>query len=92
MLDQNVLYDDDKLYHLSQYVVYMWDGTNVVARPDGFNCLMSRCFIFNPITEHLYWFKYISHCYDMTPTGTGFSKGIDTKSMTGQVIKVHEEF
>ena len=90
ILDQNGLYDDDKLYHLSHYVVYMWDGTNVVARPDGFNCLMSRCFIFNPITEHLYWFKYISHFYDMTPTGAGFSDGIDTKSMAGQVIKVHD--
>ena len=90
ILDQKEMYDDDKIYHLRNYEVLMWDGQNLVARPDGFNCLMSRSFIFNPVNEHLYWFKYISHTYDMTPTGTGFGDAIDTKSMSGQVIKVHE--
>ena len=90
ILDQREMYDDDKIYHLRNYEVLMWDGPNLVARPDGFNCLMSRSFIFNPVNEHLYWFKYISHTYDMTPTGAGFSEGIDSKSMAGQVIKVHE--
>jgi len=90
VLDQKNLYDDDKIYHLKNYEVLMWDGQNLVARPDGFNCIANRSFMFDSISNNLYWLKYISHTYNITSSGIRFDRNIDSKSMGGQVIKLSD--
>lgn len=90
ILDQKNLYNDDKIYHLKNYEVLMWDGQNLVARPDGFNSITNRSFIFDSLNDNLYWFKHISHNYNISAEIKFDSSIDDSKIMGGQVIKLHK--